>query len=295
LPFIEMSLQRKVLLVALGALLSAIPFVYLVFFLRGELLESIRNIGGVYVVTSVKVNVLLTISLVLAMLPYAVVDYFNRSFIDRVHRELPEIFKGLAEALRSGLTIAESLRQVAETYGGEIGKILKNAVVLIELGLPLPQALEKSVSRFRLPALERAASIISTAYESGGRLIDVLESSSQIFGALRAYEDERLTALRPHMMTIYVSTIIYVVLALTILYVFVIPLSKLQGIPGAIGKIEPGIYTAIMYFAGIIVAFFGGMLVGKMQYGKASAGLIHSAAQMSIVAFSFYMAEMFFR
>lgn len=89
MPFIEMSLQRKVLLVAIGALLSAIPFVYLVFFLRGELLESIRNVGGVYVVTSVKVNVLWTISLVLAMLPYAVVDYFIDLFIDRVHRELP--------------------------------------------------------------------------------------------------------------------------------------------------------------------------------------------------------------
>jgi flagellar protein FlaJ len=289
-----MTLQRKVLFFALGLLLAAIPVFFLAVFLRNDLLYNLRNVGGVYVVTSTRVNVVLTLCVALALVPYTVVEYLNRSFVDRVNRELPELFKGLAEALRSGLTVTESLRHVAETFGGETGNILKNAVMLVELGLPLPQALERSTSRFKMPTLERAASIISTAYESGGRVIDVLETSSQIFDALRAYEDERLTALRPHMVTIYVATLLYVILALTILYVFVIPLSKLQGIPGAIGKIDPGVYTAIMYYAGVMIAFFGGILVGKMRYGKASAGLVHSVIQLSIVVLSFYLAEMLF-
>jgi len=294
LPFIAMTLQRKVLFFALGLLLAAIPVFFLAVFLRNDLLYNLRNVGGVYVVTSTRVNVVLTLCVALALVPYTVVEYLNRSFVDRVNRELPELFKGLAEALRSGLTVTESLRHVAETFGGKTGNILKNAVMLVELGLPLPQALERSTSRFKMPTLERAASIISTAYESGGRVIDVLETSSQIFDALRAYEDERLTALRPHMVTIYVATLLYVILALTILYVFVIPLSKLQGIPGAIGKIDPGVYTAIMYYAGVMIAFFGGILVGKMRYGKASAGLVHSVIQLSIVVLSFYLAEMLF-
>ncbi|MCC6005502.1 MAG: type II secretion system F family protein [Thermofilum sp.] len=294
MPFIAMTLQRKVLFFALGLLLAAIPVFFLAVFLRNDLLYNLRNVGGVYVVTSTRVNVVLTLCVALALVPYTVVEYLNRSFVDRVNRELPELFKGLAEALRSGLTVTESLRHVAETFGGKTGNILKNAVMLVELGLPLPQALERSTSRFKMPTLERAASIISTAYESGGRVIDVLETSSQIFDALRAYEDERLTALRPHMVTIYVATLLYVILALTILYVFVIPLSKLQGIPGAIGKIDPGVYTAIMYYAGVMIAFFGGILVGKMRYGKASAGLVHSVIQLSIVVLSFYLAEMLF-
>ncbi|AJB41247.1 hypothetical protein TCARB_0171 [Thermofilum adornatum 1505] len=46
MPFIEMSLQRKVLLVAIGALLSAIPFVYLVFSFEANYWKVSETLGA---------------------------------------------------------------------------------------------------------------------------------------------------------------------------------------------------------------------------------------------------------
>ncbi|ABL78206.1 type II secretion system F family protein [Thermofilum pendens] len=291
MPYIEMTPQRRLMLLAVGAMLGAVPLFLVASLFRGELLSSIQNAGGVYLVTSLRVNVLVTFSLVLFTLPYAFVDYLNRSFTRSVESVLPELFKGLAEAVRSGLTLPEALSSVAETLGGEVGKMLRQVVLLTEMGVTFQEAIARAFSRYRLPSLDRLGSILLTAYESGGKVIDALETSAQIFGAIRSYEEERATTINPHVLTIYAATILYVILSLTILYVFVMPLSRLQGIPGALGKINPGVYAAVMYYSGVMIAFFGGLIAGKMRHGKASAGLIHADIQVAIVAFSFLLAE----
>lgn len=291
MPYIVLDSRRKALLFSAGVLLASIPLFIVAFILAGELLANLRLVGGlVVVITSNRVNSLLVTSLILLVLPYSVVDSINRSYVSRLTGTLPFFFKALAEAVRSGLTFQEALRSVSETTPGPLGAEIRKAVVRVELGETLVQALGSIAERIREPVVEKAVTILVAASESGGRVIDVLESAADTFAALRNYEEERAATINPHVLTIYVSTFIYIVLALTILYVFVIPLASVQRAGGFFGVLDPRLYETLMFYAGAITAFFGGLIAGKMKHGRASAGLIHSAIQLVLVALSFTLA-----
>ncbi len=290
--YLQLDFKRLALLFSLGLVLASIPVLYVLTELRGELFSSLKVVGGALViVTSTRVNALLLASVILLFLPYAVVDSLNRLYIARITRILPHFFKSLAEAVRSGLTFHEALRSVAETMPGPLSIEIKRALTHVELGEPLGQALRKIPERIRDTNVEKAVTILTTANESGGRVIDVLETAAEIFAALRSYDEEKSTAINPHVITVYTSTMIYLVLALTILYVFVIPLGALQRTGGFFGALDPRLYETIMLYSGAMTAFFGGLIVGKLKHGRASAGLIHSALQLSMVSAVFYLAE----
>ncbi|QOJ79554.1 type II secretion system F family protein [Infirmifilum lucidum] len=292
MPYLQLDSRRLFLLFSLGLALASIPVLLVLTGLRGELLSSLKVVGGALViVTSTRVNVLLLASIVLLFLPYAVVDSLNRLYVARITQVLPHFFKSLAEAVRSGLTFHGALRSVTETMPGSLSAEVKRALVHVELGEPLGQALRRIPERIRDANVEKAVTILITANESGGRVIDVLESAAEIFAALRSYDEEKSTTINPHVITVYASTIIYLVLALTILYVFVIPLGAIQRTGGFFGALDPRLYETIMLYSGAMTAFSGGLIAGKLKHGRASAGLIHSALQLSIVSAGFLLAE----
>jgi len=294
MPYFMLNSRRTAVLLSLGLALAVIPVAYVLVGLRYELLSSLKLVGGaLIVVTSTRVNVLLLTALILVFLPYAIVDTLNRMYVSRITSILPHFFKSVAEAVRSGLTLHEALRSVAETVPGPLSSEIKKALVEVELGEPLNVALRRIPVRVRDLNVEKAVTILVTANESGGRVIDVLESAANIFAALKTYEDEKSTTINPHAITVYISTIIYLVLALTILYVFVIPLGALQRTGGFFGALDPPLYETIMLYSGAITALSGGLIVGKMKHGRASAGLIHSAVQLLIVSSGFLLAEMY--
>ncbi len=294
MPFIELNTVRKTLLATIGVTLSLAPIIILVTLFLGEAFNSLRHIGlGIWIFTSTRVNVLITLSLVLAILPYTLVDYFNRKYVGVIDKALPDFFKGMAEAIRSGMTFLEALRHVSLTIGGPLGNEIKRALVRVELGDSVEASLENITSRIRLPALQRAVMILRTAYESGGRVIDVLESSAEIYGRLRTFEEEKSVVINPHSVTIYVATFVYLFLIFVLYNAFILPLGKLSGIARFVGGLDPAVYKAIFYYSSAIEAIFGGLIVGKMRHGKISGGLIHVIIQLTIVMVFFLVIDYF--
>jgi len=91
------------------------------------------------------------------------------------------------------------------------------------------------------------STILIEAYETGGRIIDVLDVGVDLFTSLDEYREERDAQMRPYL-----------------LY-----------------------YKAVLMWAAVMEALFGGLVAGKISEGRISVGLIHSVLLLVITVVFF--------
>ena len=124
-------------------------------------------------------------------------------------------------------------------------------------------------------------------------MIEVLDASVNLFSSLDEYKEEQYSNMKPYMMTIYMATIIFLVIAYVVLHQFLIPLSGASS--GAIvqeagflaGVLDINYYNSLLFWASIIESIFGGIIAGKIGDGTLSAGLRHSVI-LCIVTLIFF-------
>ena len=113
-------------------------------------------------------------------------------------------------------------------------------------------------------------------------MIEVLDASVTLFSSLDEYREEQYGNMRPYMMTIYMATIIFLIIAYIVLHQFLNPLyfasaSATVAESGLLaGVLDINYYTSILFWASIIESIFGGLIAGKIGDGTLSAGLRHS-------------------
>ena len=126
---------------------------------------------------------------------------------------------------------------------------------------------------------------------------DVLNSSVVLFNGLEEYTEEKQSELRPYTQLVYISVIIFLLIAFIIVSQFIGPLNKLpvgigsSGVSSSLAsgkfsinvtKIAPVYFESIFFMAGILESIFGGIVVGKIVDASASAGLRHSLILLAI-------------
>ncbi len=130
---------------------------------------------------------------------------------------------------------------------------------------------------------------------------DVLNSSVVLFNGLEQYTEEKQSELRPYTQLVYISVVIFLVIALIITAQFIGPLNKLPlatqgqnsfGSGGGhfsfnLSKISPVYFESIFFLAGIFESLFGGIVAGKIVDGSSSAGLRHSLILLIITIIVF--------
>ncbi len=293
MPYIRLTTYRKVMLIVLGLALALAPLSLLPLFLE-ELVISLRNIGlGIYLITSTKVNILLVSTLIMTLMPYAIVDFMNRRYVDIIDKTIPAFFKGISESIRAGMTFLEALRNAALTIGGPLGREIERALVRVEFGATIEDSLYRLAQEIKLPNLRRAITILITAHESGGKIIDVLDSAAEMYGIIRAYEEEKRVTLNPYAITVYVAMLLYLFIIYIITYTMFIPLSRMAAGTTFLRPVDIGIYKAVLFYSSTIEAIFGGLMVGKLKVGKVSAGLIHIVILLLIVIAFFTFVELY--
>jgi flagellar protein FlaJ len=113
-------------------------------------------------------------------------------------------------------------------------------------------------------------------------MIEVLDTSADLFSSLNEFKEEQYSNMKPYMMTIYMSTIIFLIIAYVVLHQFLAPLYAASA--GATteesgllkGVLDINYYTSILFWASIIESIFGGLIAGKIGDRVLSAGLRHS-------------------
>ncbi len=231
---------------------------------------------------SQSVNNTMACGLVIALAFPAIVEYNNYRWSKQIDRNIPRLLRDIAEAVRSGITLPRALEEASQREYGPISQELERTISMFILGASWEESLTSFAKRLRRPNALRLSTILIEAHQTGGKIIEVLDTSVNLFSSLNEYKEEQYSNMKPYMMTIYMATIIFLIIAYVILHQFLTPLHDssievaaqesglLQGV------LDINYYTSILFWASMVESIFGGLIAGKIADRTLSSGLRHS-------------------
>ena len=291
MPYFEVKGGRTLALAALSVALAVAPAV-----LAARSLDSavwVELAPELELPWSSELYLFASLAVVALAAPYTAVSFANRRYVEAIEKSLPAFFEGLEEGVRSGMPLVKALETAARAVGGPLAREMLAVVARVEMGDTLEGALEGLVRRIPAPALRRAASLVLVAYQSGGRVGEVLGAAAEMYGMLRSYEEERRATMAPYAATVYVALAVFLLVATILLVVFIAPLEKMGGAAAQLLSPLPSpLFKAVFFLASAVQAVAGGLVAGKISRGTVKAGLIHAVAMLALVAAYFYVLEL---
>jgi flagellar protein FlaJ len=249
--------------------------------------------GPYFIPLSQRVNNAIAFSVVIIFAFPAIVEYNNYAWKGQVERNIPRLLRDVAESVRSGLTLPRALEEASQRDYGPVSKELERAVSMFIMGAKFEDSLMFLAERLRRPVALKMSTILIEAHQTGGKLLEVLNTSVELFTSLDKYKEEQHTNMKPYMMTVYMATLTFLIIAFIMLHQFLAPLYAAKG--GATvqqsgllsGVYDINYYASLLFWASVLESIFGGLVVGKIVDGNLAAGLRHSVILM-VVTFVFF-------
>ena len=245
-----------------------------------------------YIPINMKVNYAFALCILVAITPPAVIEFNNSRWLKQVDKNIPRFMMDITESIRSGIPMIKALEEATKRDYGPINKKLETAVVNFNLTSDLNGSLTWLGESLLRPSGKRMATIILEAHNSGGRMLDVLDTSISMFTSLDEYREEKLSNLNPYILLVYVSALIFLFIGWVLIVQFLTPLSKMSldipGVANLIGSMfSINYYKAIVFWAAIIEGLVGGLVAGKITDSRIAAGLFHSVF-LIIMTYGFF-------
>jgi archaeal flagellar protein FlaJ len=236
---------------------------------------------------NMKINNAFTYCILIALLPPAIIEYNNARWLKQVDKNLPRLLRDLTESTRSGMPLVRALEIATTRDYGPITKNLETAMVNFNLTSDLDGSLKWLGESLIRPSGKRMATILLEAERSGGRMLDVLETSITMFTSIDEYREERESVVGPYVLMVYVSSLIFLFIGWVLISQFLTPLSKsnvnIPGVASLVGKMLPlEYYKSIIFWASVMEGLIGGLVAGKIVDSKIASGLIHSVLLITI-------------
>lgn len=240
-------------------------------------------------------DTILGLGIVFALIPVAYITYNNYRYMNSVERSIPRFMRDILENTNSGVILPRALIQATTQDYGPISHEIAVAMTKFSMGYDFRSSIFEACERLRHPYMLQVGQIIVEAYAAGGKMREVLESSVVLFNGLEQYDEQKQSELRPYTQLVYISVVIFLIIAYIIVSRFIGPLNNLPiaksagGLPVAassfavgLSKIPPVYFESIFFIAGVFESIFGGIVVGKIVNASASAGLRHSLVLLII-------------
>ncbi len=245
-------------------------------------------------------DTIIGLGIILALVPVAYVSYNNYRYLKNVERNIPRFLRDILESTNSGVILPKALIQTTVRDYGPISHEIAVAMTKFSMGYEFKSSIMDAAEKLRHPYMLQVGQIIVEAYAAGGRMRDVLQSSVVLFNGMEEYDKQKQSELRPYTQLVYISVIIFLVIAYIIVSRFIVPLNTLPVAKGAGGlpvnvssfavgltKIPPVYFESIFFISGLLESIFGGIVAGKIVDASASVGLRHSLALLAITIVAF--------
>jgi archaeal flagellar protein FlaJ len=242
---------------------------------------------------SQKVNNAFALSLMITFGFPAVVAFNNNMWKKQVDQNIPRLLKDLTESVRSGMTLPRAVEDASQRDYGPVSKELERAISMLSLGANFEDTLMFLAKRLRRPVALRMCTILVEAQKTGGKLLEVLDTSVALFSSLNSFIEEEKNNMKPYMMTIYMATLTFLIISFIMLHQFLAPLaaasvnasSAQSGLLSGVYDIN--YYASLLFWGALLESIFGGLVVGKIVYRDLTAGLSHSLILMIITIIFF--------
>jgi flagellar protein FlaJ len=256
---------------------------------RGEYIPE----SPYWIPLKMKTNNVITLAILVALLPVSICEYYNNRWLKSVDKFVPRLLMDITESIRSGLSLFNALEVAATRDYGPITEPLEAAVVHLKMTADLEASLKMLGERLKRPNAKRMVTILLETNETGGRMLDVLETSIDMFTFLDEYREERNSQVDPYIILVYVGSLIFLIISWTVVMQFIAPIVEASQDPSVAqagllrGVLSTEYYKAILFWASVIQGVFGGLVAGKIIYNRVSGGLIHSVILL-ILTLSFF-------
>ncbi len=217
----------------------------------------------------------LLLALVLTVFPPAVLDYIDYRWKRSIDKHLPDLFRGIVQAQKTGMTLPQALEEVSKRRYGPLTKELKKMVAQMSWGVPFEKALQSLGERIDTTLVRRAIPLILEASRSGGRIERVFDPMEKFVQTTLTFEKERKTQTRPYVAITYVAFFVFLFTVIMFFKSFFVRMSEMSSI-GFTTIMTLKEARSVFFHMSAIQAFFGGLMAGKMGEGTVGAGLKHS-------------------
>jgi flagellar protein FlaJ len=276
-------------------LIVCLPASLLLFF--GGFLFLVQNYGINVIFNSTSVDDFLMFSVLIAIVPVALLDLKEQMRVTNLENALPNFFRDLAGMNDSGMTLPNAVHLVAAAEYGTLTPHIRKLDNEMSWGVGFVEALYRFGKGLGTTLADRSVDLIAKASKAGGDVSEVLRAAAK-----DTYEVVNLQQERANNMLIYV--IIVLVAFAVFLFVIAILVSSFlstmatagataaaSGATGFGAQIDIFIYKRLFSHAAMLQGFFSGLVAGQMGEGRVIGGLKYSAIMLLIawITFRFFI------
>jgi len=226
----------------------------------------------------------LLLAVVVTVFPPAVLDYVDYRWRRSIDKRLPDLFRSIVQAQKSGMTLPQALEEASKRDYGSLSRELKKMVAQMSWGIPFEEALQSFGKRVDTALVRRTVPLILEAHRSGGNVEKIFEPLESFVQTTLTFDEERKTQTRPYLAIVYVAYFVFLFTIVMLFKSFFVDITEFATTQAAL--MSPQDARSVFFHMSAIQAFFGGLVAGKMGEGTVGGGLKHSV----ILLISGYLA-----
>tara|TARA_Y100000310_G_C20654462_1_gene801260 strand:+ start:1391 stop:2218 length:828 start_codon:yes stop_codon:yes gene_type:complete len=207
-----------------------------------------------------------------------------------------EFTRDLVESVKSGTPVTQSILNLRARDYGALSPNIEKLANQIKLGIGLENSLGVFSKETRSPMIKRAVSLISQAERAGGEVEKIIESVSKSVSQIENLKKERRSTISTLTVQGYMIFIIFIGIMLVLEYM-ILPL--IGDIPGfesvglSVRAVDVESLSTPLLVVILTQAFFAGLVIGKLAYGKIKYGIKHSFILLVITLLIIFSARVF--
>ncbi len=214
------------------------------------------------------------LAIVVAILPAAVLDYMDYSWRRSMDRHLPDLFRTIVQAEKTGMTLPQAVEEASKRRYGPLTAELKRMVARMSWGDTFENALQSLGNRVGTSLTRQSVPLVIEASRSGGQIDKVFGPLGKFVQSTLTAEKERQTQTRPYLAIVYVSFFVFLFTVIILFKTFFVQMAGMPTLQAAL--LSPAQARSLFFHISMVQALFGGLVTGKMGEGTVGAGLKHS-------------------
>ncbi|MFB6242212.1 MAG: type II secretion system F family protein [Candidatus Nanosalina sp.] len=264
------------------------------YLLASELLLVFLNIGKILfqlLISELKFldipGLVLLVPLVLNSLALYLIKRREFKIKEDLENQFHRFLADLAEEVQVGMSLPEAINASTDNDYSHLTEEIKKTYSHITWGVPVNDALERLGKRSGSEHIQSSLSIVLDAAESGGKIINSLESTAEFSKRLFEIKRNRKRSTMTYVVTFYISFFIFIGIIVVLSKTLLPALAKTKTRGGS-GSFELASIKNLMFYMALIQGSFSGAMAGKVGKGKVIAGVKHSIVMVTAAILIFY-------
>lgn len=253
---------------------------------------------GIDVFFTTMIDDIFIFSLLIAVVPLAILDLKEALRVSSIEASLPNFFRDVAGMNDSGMTLPHAIHIVAEGEYGALTPHVRKLDIEMSWGVPFVEAIRRFGEAVNTPLAERSVDLIAHASSAGGDASEVLRAAAHDAYEFFNLKTERRNSMLIYMIIVVLSFFVFLFVIGVLSSTFLPTMAEAGEAVAASGSrqafmdpVDLCLYNRLFFHSALIQGFFSGLAAGVMGEGRVLAGLKYSAIMVLIawVAFRFFI------